>query len=297
MSGCSVVLRNPPHTNTWVESLGEGSGEPPEDGSRLVDDIVICELIHPEPVVNERVHPGSIACDLIRRAVVPKAQDFDNDVCPRKSEVDTDDAVLGPSEDLLRVGPRQRRGSDKSEKLSLEPAVTTSTELERVDCVEQLGDPVPSLCRQRDDSPVHEPFAELAVSEARVVCRDESFRRFRSCEVDDGSRPAGDGQFSNPAAIDERQSSGRVDSMTDAPDVSMSLSGDIERCTELEPVESEEGGGCGSARPDIAADVEEQCGELCAWSGWCAGQAIGVRAGLCEGAALDSAPKLVIRSA
>ena len=296
MSDCGVGPWNRSH-RTWAESSGEGSGESPEHSVGIVNDIAIRELIHPEPVVNECVHPGRVACDLVSCAVVPLTQGLDDDVGPWKSEVDADHSVAGASEDLLCVGPRERRGIDKSKKLSFEPAVSATTELERVDCVEQLGNPVPPLCCERDDPSVHEPLAELAVSKARVVRSDESFRRFGSCEIDNGPGPAGDGQFSDPAPIDERQRSGRVDSLTDAPDVSMPLGRDIERSTELEPVKSVESGGSWSARPDIAPDVEEECGQLCGWPGSCAGQAIGVCSGLDEGAALDSAPKLVIRSA
>jgi hypothetical protein len=296
VSDCGGDFANPSH-RTWAESPGEGRGESPEHRVGIVNDIAIRELIDPEPVVDECVHPGRVACDLLRCAVVPLTQGLDDDVGPWKSEVNSDDSIAGASEDLLCVGSRERRGIDKSKKLSFEPAVPASTELERVDRVEQLGNPVPPLCCERDDPSVHKPLAELAVSKARVVRSNESFRRLGSCEIDDGPSPAGDGQTSDPAPIDERQRSGRVDSLTDAPDVSMPLGRDIERSTELEPVKSVESGGSWPACPDIAPNVEEQRSQLCGWPAWCAGQAIGVCSGLDEGAALDSAPKLVIRSA
>jgi hypothetical protein len=111
-----------PVRRTWAESSGEGSGESPEHSVGLVNDIAIRELINPEPVVDECVHSGGVACDLLRCAVEPLTQGLDDDVGPWKSEVDADDSVAGASEDLLCVGPRERCGFDKSKKLSFEPA-------------------------------------------------------------------------------------------------------------------------------------------------------------------------------
>ena len=122
----------------------------------------------------------------------------------------------------------------------------------------------------------------------------QAFDRLRPGEIDQRPRTAEHGDLAEYGSVDQLQPGGGVHPMADSLHIAAAHDRDVERRLEPVAVEAVQCGRRGTARPDLAADVEHQSAKFRRRTGRSTGESERVGADLDEGTARDPAPKLCV---